>query len=105
VWANLLDNAIDATPDGHVRVAASVERDHVIVRVIDDGPGVPADVLGRIFDPFFTTKAVGEGTGLGLDISRRVVHRHNGEIDLTTGATGTEFRVILPIRTLHPEGA
>ncbi|MBC7897917.1 MAG: cyclic nucleotide-binding domain-containing protein [Cytophagaceae bacterium] len=105
VWANLLDNAIDATPNGHVKVTASVERDNVVVRVIDDGPGVPADVVGRIFDPFFTTKRVGEGTGLGLDISRRVVHRHNGEIDLTTGSTGTEFRVILPIRTMQPDGA
>jgi signal transduction histidine kinase len=105
VWANLLDNAIDATPRGHVKVTACVEREHVVVRVIDDGPGVPADVVGRIFDPFFTTKKVGEGTGLGLDISRRVVQRHNGTIDLTTGATGTEFRVSLPIRTLHPDGA
>ena len=97
VWANLVDNAIDATPKGHVLVSAAAENGHVVVRVVDDGPGIPADVVGRIFDPFFTTKGVGDGTGLGLDIARRIVQRHHGEIDLSTEATGTEFRVTLPV--------
>ncbi|MGQ0649133.1 MAG: sensor histidine kinase [Gemmatimonadaceae bacterium] len=96
VWGNLIDNAIDATPKGHVRVIARVEVGHVVVRVSDDGPGIPPDVVGRIFDPFFTTKPVGDGTGLGLDIARRLLDRHHGVIDLTTGAHGTEFRVTLP---------
>jgi signal transduction histidine kinase len=67
-----------------------------VVRVIDDGHGVPQTVLNRIFDPFFTTKPVGEGTGLGLDIARRIVHRHQGAIDVATSEKGTEFRVTLP---------
>ena len=96
VWANLVDNAIDATPGGHVRVEAESAGAVVVVRVIDDGPGIPADVAGRIFDPFFTTKDVGEGTGLGLDIARRIVQRHHGAIDMNTSERGTEFRVTLP---------
>jgi signal transduction histidine kinase len=97
VWANLLDNAIDATPGGHVRLEASADGNQVAVRVIDDGPGIPDAVRNRIFDPFFTTKDVGEGTGLGLDIARRIVQRHEGTIDLHTSESGTEFCVFLPI--------
>jgi signal transduction histidine kinase len=97
VWANLLDNAIDATPGGHVRLEASADSGQVAVRVIDDGPGIPEAVRNRIFDPFFTTKDVGQGTGLGLDIARRIVQRHKGTIDLHTSARGTEFCVFLPI--------
>ena len=109
VWANLVDNAIDAAPGGRVRIHAAADGDHVVVRVVDDGPGMPADVLSRIFDPFFTTKDVGEGTGLGLDIARRIVQRHRGAIDVSTGQGGTEFRVSLPaaapIRQAPAEGA
>jgi signal transduction histidine kinase len=97
VWSNLLDNAIDASPKGHVHITARVEFGHVVVRVIDDGPGIPSDVLNRIFDPFFTTKPVGEGTGLGLDIAMRLVHRHQGTLDVSTDELGTTFRVTLPI--------
>jgi len=96
VWANLVDNAIDATPGGHVRIEAAAVDDTVVVRVVDDGPGIPPDVANRIFDPFFTTKEIGQGTGLGLDIARRIVQRHRGAIDMTTGPGGTEFRVTLP---------
>src|SRR5436190_322876 len=96
VWANLLDNAIDAAPGGHIRIEADAADGKVIVRVVDDGPGIPPDVLTRIFDPFFTTKDIGQGTGLGLDIARRIVQRHRGAIDLNTGPGGTEFRVTLP---------
>jgi signal transduction histidine kinase len=99
VWSNLLDNAIDASPKGHVHITAKVEFGHVVVRVIDDGPGIPVDVLNRIFDPFFTTKPVGEGTGLGLDIAMRLVHRHQGTLDVSTDELGTTFRVTLPIST------
>jgi signal transduction histidine kinase len=97
VWANLLDNAIDATPGGHVRVDASTDADHVVVRVTDDGPGIPEGIRNRIFDPFFTTKDVGQGTGLGLDIARRIIQRHQGTIDLHTSSSGTEFCVTLPV--------
>jgi signal transduction histidine kinase len=91
-----VDNAIDATPGGHVRIEAADVEGKVVVRVIDDGPGIPADIANRIFDPFFTTKDVGEGTGLGLDIARRIVQRHHGAIDMRTGPGGTEFSVTLP---------
>lgn len=96
VWSNLIDNAIDATPGGKVQVTARVEGGKVIVRVVDDGPGIPEKFLGQIFDPFFTTKPVGQGTGLGLEISRRIIERHHGTIDVTTGPDGTEFKVSLP---------
>jgi signal transduction histidine kinase len=96
VWANLLDNAIDATPRGHVRIEAEHAGDNVIVSVTDDGPGIPPDVVKRIFDPFFTTKDVGKGTGLGLDIAQRIVQRHRGAIDVKTGPGGTVFSVTLP---------
>ena len=98
VWANLVDNAIDAVNDGgHVTVEARVEGDKLVVCVADDGPGIPADVKSRIFDPFFTTKAVGQGTGLGLDIVRRLVDRNDGLIDVDSEPGRTEFRVSLPL--------
>jgi signal transduction histidine kinase len=98
VWANLIDNALDAVGQGgRVELKANRERNSVVVRVIDNGSGVPADIRDRIFDPFFTTKSVGEGTGLGLDIVRRLVQRHNGQIELQSSPGFTEFRVTLPI--------
>ena len=84
-----------ARPCGLEAVAGS-ENGKVIVRVIDDGPGIPDEIVNRIFDPFFTTKDVGQGTGLGLDIARRIVQRHRGAIDVHTGTGGTEFCVTLP---------
>jgi signal transduction histidine kinase len=97
VWMNLIDNAIDAAPDGgHVTVRAAHELDRVVVRVIDDGPGVPPEIQGKIFDPFFTTKGVGKGTGLGLDIVRRLLQRHEGHIALESAPGRTEFQVRLP---------
>lgn len=100
VWANLLDNALDAAPSqGHVDVVANREGEDVVVRVIDDGPGIPPDRAKRIFDTFYTTKKVGEGTGLGLDISRRLVRRHDGQIEFDSRPGRTEFRVTLPIST------
>ena len=68
----------------------------LVVEITDTGSGMPEVVKARAFEPFFTTKDVGKGTGLGLDISRRIVQRHLGTIDLHTGAGRTEFRVTLP---------
>lgn len=97
VWSNLLDNALDAVQEGgSVNIRAGREGSQVVVRVIDDGPGVAPDLRQRIFDPFFTTKPVGQGTGLGLDIARRVVRRHNGEITVKSEPGRTEFIVTLP---------
>ena len=96
VWANLIDNAIDAVPaSGHVEVTAGRELDRVVVRIVDDGPGIPDAALPRIFDPFFTTKEVGQGTGLGLDIVRRLVQRQAGEIEVESRTGHTVFTVSL----------
>ena len=98
VWLNLIDNALDAVATGgRVDIAASSRGGAVEVRVVDDGPGIPDDIRGRIFDPFFTTKRVGEGTGLGLDIVRRLVQRHDGTIEVDSRPGRTEFRVCLPV--------
>ena len=98
VWMNLLDNAIDAVADGgHVTVTAACDKRSVKVRIIDDGPGIPADVMSRIFDPFFTTKAVGKGTGLGLEMARRLADSNGASIDVESVPGRTEFRVTLPL--------
>jgi signal transduction histidine kinase len=96
VWSNLIENALDAVGEsGHVLVSARANGATVVVRVVDDGHGIPADIKSRIFDPFFTTKPVGS-TGLGLDIARRIVRRHDGQIEFESRPGHTEFRVILP---------
>ena len=98
IWANLIDNALDAVPDGgHVEVTAACEQQRVVIRVIDNGPGIPAEARERLFEPFFTTKPVGQGTGLGLDIVRRLVSHNDAEIDFETAPGRTEFRVRLPL--------
>ena len=97
MWLNLIDNALDAVPvGGHLAVTAGRSRDRVVVRIADDGPGIPDDIRERIFDPFFTTKGVGKGTGLGLDIVRRVLGQHDGEIEVESRPGRTRFRVMLP---------
>jgi len=99
VWTNLLDNAIDAV-DGHGRITirTATENGRVLVEIADDGPGIPEDVRERIFEPFYTTKDVGEGTGLGLDISHRVVvEDHKGDIRVLSEPGDTRFQVRLPI--------
>lgn len=100
VWTNLIDNAIDAM-EGHgtLRLVARRDGDDVVVEVVDSGQGMPADVQARAFEPFFTTKDVGKGTGLGLDISRRiVVDRHGGDISFESVPGSTTARVRLPIK-------
>jgi signal transduction histidine kinase len=98
VWGNLIDNALDAAAHGgRVDVGAGREDHGVVVRVIDDGPGIPDGLKHRIFDPFFTTKPQGMGTGLGLDIVRRLVSHNDGAIEFETKPGRTEFRVRLPI--------
>lgn len=100
VWANLISNAIDAVETGgSIVVSAECENDNVVVRVIDDGPGIPPEIANNVFDPFFTTKPVGKGTGLGLDIARRLVVRHHGHITADSQPGRTEFRVTLPVTT------
>ena len=97
VWMHLVDNAIDAARES-VRISVDVSREHdlVVVRVVDDGPGVSAAERDRVFEPFFTTKEVGEGRGLGLDVVRTIVQGHKGTVDLSSSPGCTEFRVTLP---------
>ncbi|HLA91483.1 MAG TPA: ATP-binding protein [Gemmatimonadaceae bacterium] len=103
VWVNLVDNALDAVGTaGRVEVSARVEGGEVVVRVTDNGPGIPAEHRSRIFDPFFTTKPVGQGTGLGLDIVQKLVRRHDGEIDVESEAGRTRFSVRLPVAAERP---
>jgi signal transduction histidine kinase len=98
VWTNLIDNAIDAMEGkGTLRLSTRPDGDHVIVEVADTGSGMPPEVQARAFEPFFTTKDVGDGTGLGLDISRRiVVDRHHGEILIASQPGQTVLTVRLP---------
>ncbi|UOQ75332.1 ATP-binding protein [Hymenobacter sp. 5516J-16] len=98
VWTNLLDNAIDALPPGgEITVRTRQEGDFVRVFIIDNGPGIPPEVLPRIMEPFFTTKPAGEGTGLGLDIALRIVEQHGGRLEVQSGPGHTEFGVWLPV--------
>jgi signal transduction histidine kinase len=98
VWTNLLDNAIDALDgEGKLTIRTALSNGQIEVEIIDNGPGIPADVRERIFDPFFTTKEVGKGTGLGLQTARRiVVERHGGDLTLDSDERGTTARVLLP---------
>ena len=105
IWGNLIDNALDAVPDGgRVEVEARREGERVVVSVIDNGPGIPAAIRESIFDPFFTTKPMGQGTGLGLDIVRRLVRHNGGTIEVESRPGRTEFRVGLPIAETGSEG-
>ncbi|HEX3554944.1 MAG TPA: ATP-binding protein [Thermoanaerobaculia bacterium] len=104
VWTNLLDNALDAVAiGGSVSVGTRRVDGRVEVVIADDGPGIPAELRTRIWEPFFTTKPVGEGSGLGLDIARRiVVGRHGGEMRLESRPGDTRFLVTLPIGASPP---
>jgi signal transduction histidine kinase len=97
VWTNLLTNALDAIEGkGTITITTRGVGDDVVVEIGDDGPGIPAEVQGRIFDPFFTTKQVGDGTGLGLDIARRIIIAHRGAISVRSRPGNTVFSVSIP---------
>ncbi len=101
VWTNLIVNAIEAMPEGgRLKVRTKLEPVAVMVEVRDNGPGIPLEVQARIFEPFFTTKPVGEGTGLGLDTSMRIVRKHHGDIRFETKPGDTCFQVRLPLRQI-----
>ncbi len=99
VWTNLIDNAVDAMPEGGTLTVGAAARDGaLVVEVRDTGTGMPPEVQARAFDTFYTTKEVGRGTGLGLDIARRVVvERHRGDIAIDSSPAGTTLRVTLPL--------
>jgi len=101
VWTNLIDNALDAMgATGTLRLSTrGDDLGWVVVTIADTGPGMPEQLQAHAFEPFFTTKEVGEGTGLGLDISRRIiVDRHSGEITLESSPGRTVLEVRLPMR-------
>ncbi len=104
VWTNIVDNALDAMGgSGTLTVRTSRVDDSVLVEIADTGPGIPPEVRQRIFEPFFTTKGVGKGTGLGLDVSYRVVvTRHHGDIAVTSEPGDTRFRIRLPLAEAAP---
>ncbi|TFV58079.1 cyclic nucleotide-binding domain-containing protein [Mycobacterium sp. PS03-16] len=100
VWTNLIANALDAldgAPDKVLTLRTRRHLDMVRVEVVDNGPGIDDEMLGRIFDPFFTTKPFGEGTGLGLDIAARIVDRHSGSLWAESTPGDTRFISALPI--------
>ncbi|KQY39747.1 MULTISPECIES: ATP-binding protein [Nocardia] len=100
VWTNLIDNAVYAMGgEGTLTIRTFKENDCAAVEIGDTGPGIPPEARGRIFEPFFTTKPVGDGTGLGLDISFRIVaNKHNGDIRVESEPGNTRFIVRLPLR-------
>jgi signal transduction histidine kinase len=120
VFLNLLTNAIDACaidacaidaaqpadPSGHlISVRTEDVADGIAIEITDSGDGIPRELQPRLFTPFFTTKKVGEGTGLGLYISRRIIESHGGRLDFRSdGGSGTTFRVFLPSRSRSDGG-
>ncbi len=98
VWTNLIDNAIDAMDEGGVlKLKSYTKRDRVFMEITDNGPGIPEDVKSKIFDPFFTTKGIGKGTGLGLEVVRRIVEHHKGSIEVNSVPGATTFTVSFPV--------
>lgn len=97
VWTNLIYNSLQAMHfKGKIKISILDRKNEVQVSIQDNGPGIPSEVREKIFDPFFTTKGPGEGSGLGLDISRRIVKKHDGRIELESEPGRTIFHVILP---------
>jgi len=97
IWFNLLNNAIQACGgSGRVEISAHFEGKDLLVSIADSGPGIPESIRGRIFEPFFTTKPAGQGTGLGLDIARRLAREHGGDISFESSPGRTVFTVRLP---------
>jgi len=98
VWTNIIDNAIYALDkNGEIIIETSCDDKHVIIKIIDNGKGIPPEILSRIFDPFFTTKKIGEGTGIGLDLVKRIIKRHNAEINVSSEPGRTAFVISIPV--------
>jgi two-component system NtrC family sensor kinase len=104
VILNLINNGIDAMEKtgGTIKIEtkiSQIEKNHVVILIEDNGPGIPRDNLDRIFDPFFTTKAVGKGTGLGLSICYGIIQKMGGKIDVESQVgKGTRFRIWIPFQ-------
>jgi signal transduction histidine kinase len=99
VWTNIIDNAIDAMegrPNNELEIKTQKDQDFIVVSIIDNGPGIPHDILDKIFDPFFTTKSIGKGTGLGLEVVQRIISQHNGKVYVNPLSGKTEFKICFP---------
>jgi signal transduction histidine kinase len=105
VWLNLIYNSLQAMAfKGRLEISVYHENEFVVVKLIDDGPGIPEEIQEKIFDPFFTTKGAGEGSGLGLDIVRQIIDKHEGTITFQSEKDkGTTFLVKLPNYNEHEE--
>ncbi len=102
VWTNLIDNAIDAMDgreDAVLTLETQQDRDFIKVMIRDNGTGIPDDMKNQIFDPFFTTKEIGKGTGLGLEVVKNIINKHNGTIKVESQPGQTQFEVCLPLET------
>ncbi|NIG57465.1 ATP-binding protein [Chitinophaga sp. Cy-1792] len=100
VWTNIIDNAIDAMAaheKGTLEIATVKDGKCLAVNITDDGPGIPDDIINKIYDPFFTTKAIGQGTGMGLDIVCQIIRHHRGHISVHSTPGRTTFHISLPI--------
>lgn len=100
VWTNIIDNAIDAmenTDGAELQIETQKDKEFIRTLIRDNGPGIPEDVIQKIWDPFYTTKDIGKGTGLGLDVVKNIIARHNGSIKVKSESGKTEFEVCLPI--------
>ncbi|MFN6464876.1 MAG: ATP-binding protein [Nostoc sp. DedVER02] len=109
VFMNLLTNAIDALeeafqkelcPNPLIRISSEQLNENVVIRIADNGVGIPKEIQSRLFDPFFTTKAVGKGTGMGLSISYQIItEKHGGSLEcISSPGQGAEFVIAIPIR-------
>jgi signal transduction histidine kinase len=98
VWTELISNALEAMQDsGTLRLRTRPSGEMVSVEIVNDGPGIPAEIVSRIFEPFFTTKPPGKGLGLGLDAVNRIVSKHNGSVSVESKQDSTCFQVRLPV--------
>ena len=98
VWTNLIHNALQAMDfKGCLEIGASLNENWVVIQFSDNGPGIPEEIKNRIFDPFFTTKPMGEGSGLGLDISKKIIEKHQGYFTVESEPGKTMFSVSIPI--------
>ncbi|GGA54523.1 hypothetical protein CYANOKiyG1_74850 [Okeania sp. KiyG1] len=98
VWTNLIHNGIQAMDGkGKIEIQVGVENQNIVVKITDSGTGIPPEIQDKIFQPFFTTKAAGEGSGLGLEIVKKIIDKHQGKIDFESQPGKTTFRAELPI--------
>jgi signal transduction histidine kinase len=99
VWTNLIHNALQAMHnEGELSISTKVQENNILVQFSDNGPGIPDDIQEKVFSSFFTTKPAGEGSGLGLGICKKIVDKHQGDIDFESELGRTTFSVSIPIR-------